>query len=107
MEVCAAGSLAMHPFRPLRWLFSAAVAGGVLAPLPVAPIARIAAAADDEPVPAHVRESIDKALVFLAKNQKPDGTFEQGPSAGTTAVPSLCVLAFLARGHVPGQGPYG
>ena len=54
-----------------------------------------------------MRESIDKALAYLAKNQKPDGTFPQGDAAGTTAVPSLAVMAFMARGHVPGQGPYG
>jgi len=61
----------------------------------------------DEPVPQKVRDSVDKALVWLKDNQKPDGTWQQGGAAGTTAVPSLAVMAFLARGHVPGQGPYG
>ena len=50
---------------------------------------------------------MDRALTWLAANQKPDGTFPQGDSAGTTAVPSLSVLAFLARGHTPGEGPFG
>jgi hypothetical protein len=99
----------ISPTRSCRWLLAAALAGSaVLAPLPAAPtIVSRASAADEEPVPPAVKEAIDKALAWLAKNQKPDGTFPQGDAAGTTAVPSLCVLAFLARGHVPGQGPYG
>ena len=60
----------------------------------------------DEPVPSHVEAAIDKALVWLAKTQRPDGTWPTG-GGSTTAVPSLAVMAFLARGHVPGQGPYG
>src|SRR5579862_4639499 len=92
-----------------RWILAIVIAGGaIFAPfspttVPVTP----AHAAQDEPVPAFVRESIDKALAYLAKNQKPDGTFPQSDAAGTTAVPSLAVMAFMARGHVPGQGPYG
>jgi len=63
-------------------------------------------AAPDEPVPPHVEAAVDKALEWLAKTQKPDGTWPHG-GGSTTAVPSLAVMAFLARGHVPGQGPYG
>src|SRR5437660_8405094 len=61
----------------------------------------------EESVSPKVRDAVDKALVWLRDNQKPDGTWPQGGPAGTTAVPSLSVLAFLARGNVPGQGPYG
>ena len=61
----------------------------------------------DEPVPPKVRDAVDKALLWLSQNQQPDGTWAHGGSAGTTAVPSLATLALLARGHVPGQGPYG
>ena len=69
-------------------------------------IAPATALAQDDPVPPHVEASVDKALDWLAKNQKPDGTWPHG-GGSTTAVPSLAVMAFLARGHVPGQGPYG
>src|SRR2546426_121954 len=65
-----------------------------------------ASAAPDEPVPPHVEAAVDKALEWLAKNQTPDGTWPHG-GGSTTAVPSLAVMAFLARGHVPSQGPYG
>lgn len=61
----------------------------------------------DEPVPPKVKQAVDEALAWLARNQKPNGTWAAGGAAGTTAVPSLAVMAFLARGHVPGQGPYG
>ena len=50
--------------------------------------------------------AVTKALAFLAKSQQPNGVF---PSAlgNNTAVTSLCVMAFLAKGHTPGCGPYG
>lgn len=56
----------------------------------------------DKPVDA----AIDKALAFLAKKQKPDGSFES-PVPGDVAVASLSVMAFLAKGHTPGRGAYG
>ncbi|HWE04375.1 MAG TPA: prenyltransferase/squalene oxidase repeat-containing protein [Tepidisphaeraceae bacterium] len=92
-----------------RWFFASALAGAaILGGLPggIAPVVSVRADGD-EPVPPKVRDAVDRALAWLAKNQKPDGTFPQGDSAGTTAVPALSVMAFLARGHVPGQGPYG
>ncbi len=64
-----------------------------------------ARAADEDPVPLKVQSAVDRGLAWLARNQKPDGSWETHNN--TTAVPSLTVMAFLARGHVPGQGPYG
>lgn len=99
------------PRRWARWLLAAVVAAapfagagefaGVTAVAPVR-----AAAEDDEPVPPKVEAAVDKALDWLAKNQKDDGSWSQGQGS-STAVPSLAVMAFLARGHVPGQGRYG
>jgi hypothetical protein len=51
--------------------------------------------------------SIDRALRFLHEAQLPTGDLPHGQTAGTTAVASLAVMAFLSRGHMPGQGPYG
>src|SRR5688500_9490498 len=70
------------------------------------PVARAQEAGEGEAVPPKVQEAVDRALVWMATNQKPDGTWPQG-GGSRTAVPSLAVMAFLARGHVPGQGPYG
>ncbi len=53
-----------------------------------------------------IDKSLDKALGFLARSQLKDGSFESGmpQNAGVT---SLSVMAFLAKGHVPGSGVYG
>jgi hypothetical protein len=106
------------PWQPNRRRFSrllpAALAIGALLGLPLSPragplgspsVAR-ADTGDDDPVPPKVQAAVDKALAWLAKNQKPTGTWQAGNGI-STSVPSLAVMAFLARGHVPGQGPYG
>jgi hypothetical protein len=53
-----------------------------------------------------VESSVDRALTWLASQQAADGSFPTLPQA-QPAVSSLCVLAFLSRGHQPGLGPYG
>lgn len=53
-----------------------------------------------------VNRSIDRALAYIAAQQEPDGSF-RSVSLGQPAVTSLCMLAFLSRGHLPGQGRYG
>ncbi len=49
---------------------------------------------------------IAKALEFLASQQREDGSFRTQKGA-EPAVTSLCAMAFLARGHMPGKPPYG
>lgn len=53
-----------------------------------------------------VDASVERALEFLASCQQRDGSFPTLPH-GQPAVTSLCTLAFMAHGHVPGEGPYG
>jgi len=53
-----------------------------------------------------VDETVDLALEWLARQQQRDGRFRT-VDTGQPAVTSLCILAFLSRGHIPGEGPYG
>ncbi len=50
--------------------------------------------------------SVDRGLEYLSHQQNEDGSFET-LDVGQPAISSLCVMAFLSRGHVPEQGPYG
>ncbi|MCA9112401.1 MAG: terpene cyclase/mutase family protein [Planctomycetaceae bacterium] len=52
-----------------------------------------------------LESSVDSAIEFLATQQAIDGSFKSH-EAGQPAVTSLCVLAFLSRGHTPIDGPY-
>ena len=54
-----------------------------------------------------VDKSLDKALAFLAKQQQPNGSFSPAQIPDSTAIASLSIMAFLAKGHTPGAGPYG
>lgn len=49
---------------------------------------------------------VDRALDFLVTQQAADGSFPTEP-IGQPAVTSLCVMAFLSRGHLPNEGPHG
>ena len=53
-----------------------------------------------------VDAAIDRALAWIAKQQRADGSFPTFDT-GQPAVTSLATMAFLARGHLPGEGPYG
>jgi hypothetical protein len=53
-----------------------------------------------------VERSVDAGLEWLASQQAEDGSFPSNP-VGQPAVTSLAVMAFLSRGHLPGEGRYG
>ena len=53
-----------------------------------------------------VEQSIDRALAWLAKQQESDGSID-APSSAQPAATSLTVMAFLSKGQLPGEGPYG
>jgi len=55
---------------------------------------------------ARVEASVDKGLEWLASQQAEDGRFPS-MEAAQPAVTSMAIMAFLSRGHIPGQGPYG
>jgi hypothetical protein len=53
-----------------------------------------------------VEAAVDRALMFLAGQQQPDGSFPTLPH-GQPGVTRLCVLAYMAHGHLPGEGTHG
>lgn len=52
-----------------------------------------------------VDSAVVKGLEYLAQQQQPDGAFEKG--GPKLAISGLSLLAFMASGHVPGDGRYG
>lgn len=53
-----------------------------------------------------VDATVERGLTWLASRQQRDGSFPTMPH-GQPGVTSLCVMAFLSHGHLPGEGPYG
>jgi hypothetical protein len=50
--------------------------------------------------------AVDRALKWLASEQQPDGSFPTRDT-GQPAISSLCMMAFMSHGHVPGSSRYG
>ena len=53
-----------------------------------------------------VEHSIERALAWLARQQNADGSFE-APDSAQPAATSLAIMAYLSKGHLPGEGVYG
>jgi hypothetical protein len=53
-----------------------------------------------------VDAAVKRALEWLAGQQERDGSFPT-LELGQPGVTSLCTMAFMAHGHLPGEGPYG
>lgn len=54
-----------------------------------------------------IDESIGKALAMMAREQRPSGAWVMQANIESTGVTSLAIMAFMAGGHLPGEGPYG
>ena len=54
-----------------------------------------------------VDAAVVNALRYLVTHQNPNGSWTIDAAGESTAATSLSVMAFLAAGHVPGEGPYG
>jgi hypothetical protein len=53
-----------------------------------------------------VDAAVARALAWLATQQQADGSFPTR-DLGQPGVTSLCLMAFMAHGHLPGEGQYG
>src|SRR6266850_7263372 len=60
----------------------------------------------EKPPKAPLDEAIDRALAYLASSQDRDGSWSARYNKNP-AISALAVMAFLAGGHVPGEGKYG
>src|SRR4051795_13024622 len=76
--------------------------GLTLAALPLA----LLPAPAQRPAKDALETSIDQALVFLRLMQEKDGSWVVHGQKHV-GVSALATTAFLAAGHVPGEGPYG
>ncbi len=52
------------------------------------------------------RKSVQRGLAFLASIQSKDGSFGESRYGRHVGITSLCCLAFMADGHLPGRGKY-
>ncbi len=51
--------------------------------------------------------AVEKGLLFLARNQNSDGSFDVENYGKHAGIISLAALAFMAHGDLPGRGKYG
>jgi hypothetical protein len=62
---------------------------------------------DQVKMPEPAKKATAKGLEWLAAQQNPDGSWSEGRYPHNTAITSFALLAFLAQGHLPGEGLYG
>ena len=75
----------------------------LLLPALVARAQEVPAAPDDP----RVDLATDKGLQYLASTQLPNGSWPTIGYGGSPGITSVAILAFMAKGNMPGQGPYG
>ena len=61
----------------------------------------------DDELDRQIDVSLRKAAAWLANNQQPNGAWTTPQHGDSTAATSLAVMALLAAGHAPEEGPYG
>jgi len=65
------------------------------------------ASAQSEPSSREVDRSIIRALKYLSVTQNRSGAWTKQNGGESIALTSMSIMAFMAAGHVPGEGPYG
>ena len=63
--------------------------------------------ADDITVDAGTEKLITGGLAFLAARQLPNGSWTAGDRDHSAAITAYVLMAFLATGNLPNEGPYG
>ena len=90
--------LSSAPFRPVRFLALAAA----LLPLWHADAQLV----EDPELRDRVDQAVERGLRYLADMQLPNGAYT-GENGSTAALPALAGMAFLSKGYLPGEAPYG
>ena len=54
-----------------------------------------------------LNDAISKAFIYLKSHQNSDGSFGRGRYGRHVGITSLCALAFMSDGNLPGRGEYG
>ncbi|MDG1897963.1 MAG: terpene cyclase/mutase family protein [Fuerstiella sp.] len=54
-----------------------------------------------------IDDSVNRAVQWLATDQLPSGAWRADNYGESTAATSLAIMALMAAGHVPDEGPYG
>jgi hypothetical protein len=89
--------------RSRRQFLTRLIAAGTAVPILHVPIL----GAPPDPEQRLVDASITRALEYLAQAQLPSGSWRLDGYGEDTSGTSLAVMAFLAAGHIPNEGPYG
>ena len=96
--------------RLVGWIAAATILSAVCWAAPPPYVERSAPASLGKLLSAAQRRrvdgAVDRALANLVAQQRPDGSFPT-PRQAQPGVTALCVQGLLARGHLPGAGPYG
>ena len=82
---------------------SQAAAANAVAPS----VANVTAVAVADELETQIDASIRRALAWLATQQRPSGAWRADDYGDSRAATSLAIMAFLAGGHVPDEGPFG
>jgi hypothetical protein len=89
-----------------RWAFVVIAALALLIPsTPVNSADKPAAVSDEPIVDPQTAETIDGALRYLAAHQQPTGCWGEGRNK--VAYTGYTLMAFMAGGSLPDEGPYG
>lgn len=64
-------------------------------------------APSESEITPRLEEAVRKGFEYLRRQQKPDGSFGQGRFGQHVGVSSLCAIALMADGHLPGRGEFG
>jgi hypothetical protein len=62
---------------------------------------------DDSALEARIDAAVRIGLKWLASEQQASGAWTTKDYGESTATTSLAMMALMAGGHVPGEGPYG